>query len=371
MVNERTPEILRGARWYRDTANNYSPIGLHEITRFPHAVLEIKLEVQDESATPQWVSDLIASGKLLEVHKFSKFIHGCAVLLPREVYALPYWVDDMTLRDSIVRSGGGCILPDYVEDVREKQREREREKLLKASGGSSKKGNTSPSSPSNGNSSTFNPMLPSTNVLTKRSSAVGRMNTNMGSARPSIQSQYGEQSISGSNPMRDIEAGGSNKQQTFEVADGDDDKYQKSERTTCCFPVYNMVNSCCEGFAEKMMHSEGCCGSGGLFDWAESTKTGHLATQKVEPKLFFANERTYLSWLQMAVTMTSIAVIISAFASTDCKFVLSLLCVPIHINYSLSLVFSGDTNYFFDHFTYCIIIRFICIAYLFYSCEEN
>lgn len=42
---------------------------------------------QDESQKPQWVSDLIESGMLQEVHKFSKFIHGCAVLLPEEVRA--------------------------------------------------------------------------------------------------------------------------------------------------------------------------------------------------------------------------------------------------------------------------------------------
>ena len=38
-----------------------------------------------EDQTPPWVTELLNSGMLLEVHKFSKFIHGCAVLLPDEV----------------------------------------------------------------------------------------------------------------------------------------------------------------------------------------------------------------------------------------------------------------------------------------------
>ena len=33
---------------------------------------------------------------------------------------------------------------------------------------------------------------------------------------------------------------------------------------------------------------------------------------KVEPKVFFANERTFLAWLNMAVTLASIAVAILA-----------------------------------------------------------
>ena len=38
---------------------------------------------------------------MLQVHKFSKFIHGTATLLPDMVQAVPYWVDDESLRPSI------------------------------------------------------------------------------------------------------------------------------------------------------------------------------------------------------------------------------------------------------------------------------
>ena len=73
--------------------------------RFPHAVLEVKLQLLGENATPPWVTDLINSGMLMEVHKFSKFIHGCAVLLPDEVLAVPYWIDDTSLAQSIRQVG--------------------------------------------------------------------------------------------------------------------------------------------------------------------------------------------------------------------------------------------------------------------------
>ena len=47
---------------------------------------------------------------LYEVHKFSKFIHGCATLLPEDVQSVPYWIDDASIRESVVASGAGHIL---------------------------------------------------------------------------------------------------------------------------------------------------------------------------------------------------------------------------------------------------------------------
>lgn len=111
MILDRTKETLQGLRWFRSSSTAIPPT---QITRFPHAVLEIKLQLEDESKTPLWVNELIHSGMLLEVHKFSKFIHGCAVLLPEDVRAMPYWIDDVTLADSIHSSGAGRILEKSV-----------------------------------------------------------------------------------------------------------------------------------------------------------------------------------------------------------------------------------------------------------------
>ena len=46
-------------------------------------------------------SNLAASPPLWQVHKFSKFIHGTATLLPDMVRAVPYWMDDESLVHSI------------------------------------------------------------------------------------------------------------------------------------------------------------------------------------------------------------------------------------------------------------------------------
>jgi VTC domain len=53
-----------------------------DITRFPHAVLEVKLSLPEGTPKPAWVEELICSGMVSEVHKFSKFIHGVCTLFP-------------------------------------------------------------------------------------------------------------------------------------------------------------------------------------------------------------------------------------------------------------------------------------------------
>ena len=43
------------------------PVPRTEITRFPHAVLEVKLSLPEGQSAPEWVTDLIESGFLTEV----------------------------------------------------------------------------------------------------------------------------------------------------------------------------------------------------------------------------------------------------------------------------------------------------------------
>jgi SPX domain protein involved in polyphosphate accumulation len=95
---EGHPTCAISGRWYRDPR---LPIHRTEITRFPHAVLEVKLALPEGAAAPEWVQSLQGSGLITEVHKMSKFIHGTAVLFPELVQAVPYWIDDESVRDSI------------------------------------------------------------------------------------------------------------------------------------------------------------------------------------------------------------------------------------------------------------------------------
>jgi hypothetical protein len=230
MISERTKETIDGSRWFRDPKK---AVPSNEITRFPHAVLEVKLQLLGEGATPPWVTDLINSGMLMEVHKFSKFIHGCAVLLPEEVRAVPYWIDDVSLAQSIRQSGAEDLLTKNGENVH------------------------------------FSQLLPHDtrgNIKAPRSVNTNTTIVSVGEGPPRI-----------------------------------------SHDNTHSFDI-----------SENCMERVGC-------DWAAPSDSVTNA-QKMEPKVYFANERTFISWLSMAVNLSSISIAVLAFSSRNCKY-----CTSYHV----------------------------------------
>jgi uncharacterized membrane protein YidH (DUF202 family) len=53
---------------------------------------------------------------------------------------------------------------------------------------------------------------------------------------------------------------------------------------------------------------------------------------KIEPKVFFANERTFLAWMHMSITLASISVAITAFAeANDWSQMYGLVLMPCSI----------------------------------------
>ena len=244
MISERGYNIQDGAVWHRDSTKT---IASNEITRFPHAILEIKLELSGGSMTPpRWVQELQNSGLLYEVHKFSKFIHGCATLLPDYVRSVPYWVDDVSIRDSIIASGASRIL---VEETKDKK---------KATGP--------------GANVIYNHLLPFGTVADDReSTAVGRTAPSM--PKPTS--------------YNTVKTGLTLGTSTTVYDDDDEDEGDNN----CFFNPF---------ISDK-----------------EYSVIAPTSVQKIEPKIMFANERTYLHWLHAGVTLSTIGAGILAFASKD------------------------------------------------------
>lgn len=87
-----------GDNWRRmDIGVDYpfSQLPADDICRFPYAVLEVKLQTQAGQQAPEWVRQLISSHLVEAVPKFSKFIHGCATLFPDRINLLPFWMPQM------------------------------------------------------------------------------------------------------------------------------------------------------------------------------------------------------------------------------------------------------------------------------------
>lgn len=87
-----------GKNWRRmDIGIDYpfSQLPPEDAERFPYAVLEVKLQTQMGQEPPQWIRELTASHLVEAVPKFSKFIHGTAKLQPNRIHLLPFWAPQM------------------------------------------------------------------------------------------------------------------------------------------------------------------------------------------------------------------------------------------------------------------------------------
>ena len=87
-----------GKNWRRtDIGIDYpfSQLRPEDVERFPYAVLEVKLQTQAGQEPPSWVRELIGSHLVEAVPKFSKFIHGTAILNPTRIHLLPFWMPQM------------------------------------------------------------------------------------------------------------------------------------------------------------------------------------------------------------------------------------------------------------------------------------
>ena len=73
----------------------FSEVRQGEISRLPHALLEIKVKDGSSKKTNDWVSELKSSHLLKEEPRFSKFIHGVAQLFEDHVNSFPFWLSDL------------------------------------------------------------------------------------------------------------------------------------------------------------------------------------------------------------------------------------------------------------------------------------
>ncbi|EPX70998.1 vacuolar transporter chaperone complex subunit [Schizosaccharomyces octosporus yFS286] len=99
LVREDGPNRA-GNNWRRmDIGIDYpfNQIPDEDVVRFPYAILEVKLQTQFGQDPPEWVNNLVNSHLVEAVPKFSKFIHGVSSLFYNRVDMLPYWFPQMSV----------------------------------------------------------------------------------------------------------------------------------------------------------------------------------------------------------------------------------------------------------------------------------
>lgn len=235
-------------RWRRDER---VPVKASELTHFPHAVLEVKLQGDVENP-PVWVKDLLEGGWCTEVYKFSKFIHGSAVLLTELVAAAPYWIDDVSIRDSV--------------------------------NASAPKG-----------------------ALTKRGNTVAFPGAKADDDASSISFGDGVRKERRANEDEDAEEAHPLLGQMRPTGN------QKGARATTDFLGRQTPK------APRNPPGDVECTCCGLIQVEGAGTLPRKVPVRIEPKTFFANERTFLAWLHMSVTLGGISSALTVFADNDSK----------------------------------------------------
>jgi uncharacterized membrane protein YidH (DUF202 family) len=295
------PSCTVAGRWYRDPS---LPVARTEVTRFPHAVLEVKLSLPEGQSAPSWVQELLDSGYLTEVHKFSKFIHGTCTLFPELVQAVPYWVDDESVRASMLASapapgaqaaaaaasGGGGGANGAGGGQRRRNDSDDEDGDEEA--GTARSGRVSSFS----NPDKPRKRLPAT-LEELRHPLLGDA--------PTLRLLPGRDAVRGFGGGRGMTPRG-----THYADDGEDDEGGPPFLRGLRRRLMALLGPPPGGYRRL---GGGGGGAGGV---AGGSPVAGVVPMRLEPKTFLANERTFLSWLHMSVTIGSIAAALLSFAGT-------------------------------------------------------
>lgn len=268
--------------WHRRDIDNSSvtypfrDINPSEISRFPYAVLEIKLKEDNTRRRPAWIEDLMASHLVHSVPRFSKFAHGVASLFDDYVNALPFWLSDL---ETDIRKDPQTAF----REEEQRKMERAEDEMVVGSFLGAKAGSFKPRSSPKGARS----------YLSERASADAAKTTKkLSISHPRSYSTPGELR-DGQGPMVDDDA------------TAVDDSQKGYGTLSSVLPGFSMTR-----YARAKREREAGVSSTQLpegvvepKDWIKND--GPL---KVEAKVWLANERTFLKWQHIAVLLGSLSV---------------------------------------------------------------
>ena len=253
--------------WHRtdidDAAMEYPFPHIHsDITRFPFALLDIKVRGGAQRRSDEWVMDLMVSHLVKEAPRFSKFVHGTAQLFEDYVNSFPFWLSDV---DSDIRKDPGTA---FEEEQGKKAQKAEEEFAVGSFVGSFRNPVGSPAPKPRKPSAMLaaSPAL-SPHGLAKRKSLVASSSP-APSKSPLVPSPEGEQP--------EARTGLSSLFSTFSTS-----KYARRHRAgRATLPV-------------------------GLHHPGPALK--NAGPVRVEPKVWLANQRTFIKWQHVSILLASLA----------------------------------------------------------------
>ncbi|KAK2772398.1 vacuolar transporter chaperone 2 [Colletotrichum kahawae] len=288
------------SEWHRtdiDGSNVTYPfkaINQSEVSRFPYAILEIKLKEDPNRKRPAWVADLMGSHLVHPTPRFSKFVHGVASLFEDYVNSLPFWLSDL---EADIRKDPQKAFE--AEEQRRAQRAEDEQAVGSFLGNKVSSYKVSKSSPA-GASYLANRMAAEASARSRQAGTTE--NQQAGSNQ-----ENGEYQPRSYGTLSSVLPG-------FSLS-----KYSKAKR------AQKSQVQLPEGVVEPVQ-------------WLKNS--GEL---KIEPKVWLANERTFLKWQHICILLGALAVSLYTAAGEN------FLAEVMGIAYILIAVFAGVWGYFMMH----------------------
>ncbi|KJR85567.1 spx domain containing protein [Sporothrix schenckii 1099-18] len=327
-LDQRRP-CREPSEWHRrdiDTGNvtyPFSELPPSDVSRFPFAVLEIKVREDGTSRkSPAWVEDLMASHLVHPVPQFSKFVHGAAVLFDDYVNQLPFWLSDL---DRDIRRDPKEAYEE--EELRRAQRAAD-EQVVGSFLGTSKLGSSAKLSKSS-------PAAKSSSYL------AGRLTAETSIAQR-LQSQSGVSGISGASTG----AAGEQGESSSAAAGANGHDSNGATRTA----GYGTISSVLPSFSltryaqwrrSKDKASVLPEGVTEPTEWLKNDGPLHI-----EPKVWLANERTFLKWQHIAILLGTLAVALFTAAANSSD---NAVALGMGVAYIAVAVFTGFWGWYMLH----------------------
>lgn len=268
--------------WRRPDADTNFPFdnlkNENDINRYPFATFEIKLELAPNEKEPEWIVDLEESGILEEAFDFSKFVHGIAVMFDTRVPLLPYWLAQM---DNDLQQLP--TLPSNTPSVGQKNPK-----------GKSK----APSEVDSIHSETRTRILPSPN---EHSSLLGT-----GGSQSYMSTHQGQH-------LSTVTEGST----ATTIAGGEEEESYASKMVESISSVFDKFMGKSGHLSKKQQEQQKRQLNAAPVILPPGVKIPKkvVTPLRVEPKVFFANERTYFSWMSFGTLISTFS--LALFNSGD------------------------------------------------------
>ncbi|KAH7120699.1 VTC domain-containing protein [Dactylonectria macrodidyma] len=283
--------------WHRLDINDsemshlFKEINQSEVNQFPYALMEIKLKEDSYRKPPSWVEELMSSHLIHPAPRFSKFVYGVASLFEDRVNNLPFWLSDLEID---IRKD-----PQKAFEEEEQRRAQRAEDMMAVG------------SVIGAKSGSYKPALSSP---VSKSYLAGRMladsmaqSLNNSASRLAHGEEEGEGSSGQLEEQQTAYGTFSSVIPSFSLS-----KYSRAKRASQVLP---------EGVAKPAK-------------WIKN-----MGELRVEPKVWLANERTFLKWQQICILQGVLAVGLYTAAGKD------VIAEIMGIIYVLIAIFAGVWGY--------------------------